>query len=101
MPESPHDHPYGPPWWGGRYGHGRGSRPPWWPQNEPFPPSGPRAWRGMRRHFARRIGLFLLLFFGLMFAVNALAFGLISGMFDGPRGRGFGPAALVLGLGLL
>jgi two-component system sensor histidine kinase BaeS len=55
----------------------------------------------MRRHFARRVGLFLLLFFGLMFAVNALAFGLISGMFDGHRGRGFGPAVLVLSLGLL
>jgi signal transduction histidine kinase len=55
----------------------------------------------MRRHFARRVGLFLLLFFGLMFAVNALAFGLISGMFDGDRDRGFGPAVLVLGLGLL
>jgi two-component system sensor histidine kinase BaeS len=55
----------------------------------------------MRRHFARRVGLFLLLFFGLMFAVNALAFGLISGMFDGEKDRGFGPAVLVVGLGLL
>ena len=55
----------------------------------------------MRRHFLRRVGLFLLLFFGLMFAVNALAFALVSGLFDGDRERAFGPAVLVLGLGLL
>jgi signal transduction histidine kinase len=43
----------------------------------------------------------LLLFFGLMFAVNALAFALISGIFDGDKDGGFGPAVLVLSLGLL
>jgi signal transduction histidine kinase len=55
----------------------------------------------MRRHFARRVGLFLLLFFGLMFAVNALAFGLISRTFDGDKDGGFGPASLILSVGLL
>jgi two-component system, OmpR family, sensor histidine kinase BaeS len=42
-------------------------RPPWWPENEPFPPAGGwEAWGGMRRRFVRRmvvgaLGLFLLL----------------------------------------
>lgn len=34
-------------------------RPPWWPESETWPPQGPEGWRGVRRHFARRIGLFL------------------------------------------
>jgi two-component system OmpR family sensor kinase/two-component system sensor histidine kinase BaeS len=55
----------------------------------------------MRRHFVRRVGLFLLLFFGLMFVVNALAWALISGMFDGERDGGFGPAVVILSFGLL
>jgi two-component system sensor histidine kinase BaeS len=29
-------------------------RPRWWPQNEPWPPQGPEAWRTLRRGFARR-----------------------------------------------
>jgi signal transduction histidine kinase len=55
----------------------------------------------MRRHFARRVAVFLLLFFGLMFVVNALAWGLFSGIFDGERDGGFGPAVVVLTFGLL
>jgi two-component system sensor histidine kinase BaeS len=55
----------------------------------------------MRRHFVRRVGLFLLLFFGLMFVVNALAWGLISGMFHDRGDRAFGPAVVILSFGLL
>lgn len=101
MSEQRHDHPHGPPWWGWKGGHGRAGRPPWWPENEPFPHAGPAAWRGMRRHFVRRVGLFLLLFFGLMFLVNALAWAVISGMFGDGRDRAFGPAVVILSLGLL
>jgi signal transduction histidine kinase len=55
----------------------------------------------MRRHWVRRVGFFLLVFFGLMFAFNALAWVLISGMFDGERDGGLGPGVVVLGFGLL
>lgn len=38
--------------------HRGGHRPPWWPENEPWPPrEGPYAWRRHRTHFARRMGL--------------------------------------------
>jgi signal transduction histidine kinase len=44
-------------------------RPPWWPEDEAWPPTGPRhAWRGWRGRFFRRVGCFfgflLLLSFG-------------------------------------
>jgi len=44
-----------------RWGPWRG-RPPWWPEDEPWPPAGPsgtQAWQRMRRHFLRRALLFL------------------------------------------
>jgi two-component system OmpR family sensor kinase/two-component system sensor histidine kinase BaeS len=41
-------------------------RPPWWPEDEPWPPHGPpgpRAWRQMRGRFFWRVGgLFVLMF---------------------------------------
>ncbi len=38
----------GPPW-------RRGARPPWWPENEPWPPAGPGAvWQHVRRRFLLR-----------------------------------------------
>ena len=91
-----------------RFRHGSGfgggpwrrSRPPWWPEGEPFPPTGPTAWRGMRRRFLRRVGLFVAVFFGLVFAANAIAVALLSGRFGpGPR-RGFGAPVAILGLAL-
>jgi signal transduction histidine kinase len=76
--------------------HGPGFRPPWWPENEPFPPQrGPRQWRGRRRWFLRRVGFVFLLFFGLMFAANALAVALISRSGDHRRVL---PIAWVIGL---
>lgn len=51
--------PCGPPPWVRWRG-----RPPWWPEDEPWPPAGPSgAWQRMRRHFLRRA---LLFFAGLV-----------------------------------
>jgi two-component system sensor histidine kinase BaeS len=36
--------------------HGTDMRPPWWPQDQPWPPAGGQGWRRSRRHIARRIG---------------------------------------------
>jgi signal transduction histidine kinase len=55
------------------------TRPPWWPEGEPFPPRPDQAhWRGPRRWFLRRVGFILLLIFGLMFAANVLAVAIVS-----------------------
>lgn len=46
------------PW---RRGAHRGSRPPWWPEDEPWPPRGrpaTEAWRRMRGRFLRRAVVF-------------------------------------------
>lgn len=43
-------------------------QPPWWPVDEPWPPTGPpnaRAWRKMRGGFFRRVGVLLALVFAL------------------------------------
>src|SRR5438874_11385766 len=82
-------------------GHGPHFRPPWWPENEPFPPRGPGAWPGMRRRFARRIGLGFVLFFALMFAASALAVGVVSHVFGRHHHRGFVPTAALLGIVLV
>jgi two-component system OmpR family sensor kinase/two-component system sensor histidine kinase BaeS len=55
-----------------------GFRPPWWPENESFPPSDPHRWLGARRWFLRRIAVFFLLFFAVMFAANAIAVAVLS-----------------------
>ncbi|HYT29167.1 MAG TPA: HAMP domain-containing sensor histidine kinase [Actinomycetota bacterium] len=89
----------GPPWAGP--GRGPGFRPPWWPENEPFPPAGRGGWAARRGRFARRAGLVLALFFGLTFASSALAVALLSGALGLGRHRGLAVVAGVLGLGLL
>jgi signal transduction histidine kinase len=86
--------------------HGRGSgprgfRPPWWPENEPFPPRGPGSWSGARRHFLRRVGLIVFAFFGITFLASALAVAAISGVLGLREHRGLVPAAAILGLLLL
>ena len=55
----------------------------------------------MRRRFARRLALAVGLFFGLMFAANALAIAVFGGAFGHGEHRGFGPALAILGLGAL
>jgi signal transduction histidine kinase len=52
-------------------------RPPWWPENEEWPPRDPRAWRymGRRNPFFRRMGCVFLIFnligFVLLFSISA------------------------------
>src|SRR2546425_860642 len=89
------------PWARREFRGGPGFRPSWWPENEPFPPRGPGAWQGMRRHFVRRLGLAVGLFFGLIFVANALAVALFGGVFEHGQHRGFGAGAAILGVGLL
>src|SRR5690349_6368397 len=54
-----------------------GQRPPWWPENEEWPPRDRRAWRrmGSRNPFFRRIGCAFLIFnligFVLLFSISA------------------------------
>src|SRR5215212_7152421 len=49
----------------------RRPRPPWWPDNEPWPPrGGPHAWRRRRARFTRRIGVL----FALALALVAVGF---------------------------
>jgi signal transduction histidine kinase len=55
----------------------------------------------MRRHFARRMVLVLVLFFGLVFAASALAVVLLSGAFGVEREGGLVVPAAILGLVLL
>jgi two-component system, OmpR family, sensor histidine kinase BaeS len=54
-------------------------RPPWWPENEPFPPRGGWGWGGPPRRFPRRLGLLFALFVLLMFALSGLVFRLLAG----------------------
>lgn len=55
----------------------QGHRPPWWPENEEWPPRDRHAWRniGRRNPFFRRIGCVFLLFnligFVLLFSISA------------------------------
>jgi signal transduction histidine kinase len=54
-------------------------RPPWWPENEEWPPRGPRQWRRMGRHspFFRRLGCLFAFFNLLAFAFFFLIAGFI------------------------
>jgi two-component system sensor histidine kinase BaeS len=91
-----HDHPHGPPWggppWRGGWG---GGKPPWWPEDEEWPPRGPEAWRGMRRRFLRKFvigfGIFLAAIVGLSWFLGAVVFG-----GDEHRGPFFFPFGLVV-----
>jgi signal transduction histidine kinase len=55
----------------------REHRPPWWPENEEWPPRDPRQWRmmGGRNPFFRRMGCVFLIFnligFVLLFSISA------------------------------
>jgi two-component system sensor histidine kinase BaeS len=100
-----------------------GGRPPWWPEDEPFPPEG--GWRGgppwagggsrwggagsrgggPRRRFPRRVGLLVALFLGFAFLATGALFRLLwggGGFGPGSAGRGWnGPPFGLLVLGLL
>jgi signal transduction histidine kinase len=79
----------------------RGFRPPWWPENEPFPPRGGGPWSGAPRHLLRRVGLIVFALFGITFLASALAVAAISGVLGLGEHRGLVPAAAILGLLLL
>ncbi len=79
----------------------RGFRPPWWPENEPFPPRGPGPWGGARRHVLRRVGFIVFALFGITFLASALAVAAISGVLGLREHRGLVPVAAILGLLLL
>ena len=69
----------------------RGRRPPWWPEDEPFPPEG-GPWRGMRGHFLRRLAIGFGVFFLFVFLIGWLGAALGGGWFDrGGEHRGFFP----------
>jgi len=64
----------------------QGQRPPWWPENEEWPPADRHSWRRMGRHnpFFRRLGcifvifnFFGFLFFGSVIGLILNAFGII------------------------
>jgi len=59
----------------------RRRQPPWWPDNEPWPPRfGPGAWRYRRTRFERRVSLLFLVCVLLMFAgANAVVSWLLPG----------------------
>ena len=79
MPDHEHRHP-----------HGRGFRPPWWPEGEGFPPAGDQ-WRAMRGQFLRRIAIGIGLFFLFVFVIGWLGAWFGAGGFrhTGPRERFF------------
>src|SRR5574341_778508 len=60
-----------------------GHRPPWWPENEEWPPRDPRHWRRVGRHnpFFRRLGCLFLLFNLVTFAVFAGIVGFVLNLF--------------------
>ncbi len=99
-----------------------GFRPPWWPEGEPFPPEGGGHWRGpgggpwgggpgggpwggpwggRGRGFARRLGLLLAVWLGLVFAASALAVVVVSGALGIGARRGVLLPAAAAGLVLL
>ncbi|MBU6423150.1 MAG: HAMP domain-containing histidine kinase [Chloroflexota bacterium] len=65
---------HGPPPWFGRRWHGE--RPPWWPQNEEWPPRG--RWHGPSRRFAARLALTALAVLLLIDLALALVASLIA-----------------------
>jgi two-component system, OmpR family, sensor histidine kinase BaeS len=87
----PGGHGHGPPWRGGPpWGNGK---PPWWPEDEDWPPRGPEAWRGMRRHFARKFVFVLAVFLAAIVGLSAL---IGSFMFRGGHRGPFFPFGIVV-----
>ncbi len=91
----------GPP----RSGHwppfrGGAGRPPWWPDDEPWPPAGPPgtgAWRRIRRHFFRRAVVFLAAVVVLTAGVSTLVQWGVASLLGLPgRAGGAGGAAVLL-----
>jgi two-component system, OmpR family, sensor histidine kinase BaeS len=93
-----HEHDHGPPWGGPPWRGGPpwgGGKPPWWPEDESWPPRGPEAWRGMRRHFVRKFVVILGLFFAAIVGLSALIGALVFRGHAHARGP-FIPLGIVL-----
>jgi two-component system sensor histidine kinase BaeS len=71
-PDWPGRDPGGPPWRGGRGWRREGGRPPWWPENETFPPQDRAGWRRLRRRFLVRAAVFAVVVLSLLFGLSAL-----------------------------
>lgn len=79
----------------GRWRHGWGPprrRPRWWPENEPWPPQGPEAWRTLQRGFIRRAALFIGFVLLLLFVLAVAFVWLVTRAF----GTGFTSAILTI-----
>jgi signal transduction histidine kinase len=76
-------------------------RPPWWPENEAWPPRSATAWRrSAGRLFVRRVVLVLAALLFLIIAANVLVFSL-PGPFREAHGGRFGKFPGFIGLVLL
>ena len=67
-------------------------RPPWWPENEPFPPR--RRFRRGPRPWLRLVGCFVLAVFGVAFLAGGFLGAVFGGWPQGP-GPGFHPFFLL------
>jgi signal transduction histidine kinase len=92
MPWQPSDAHRSGGWGRGGWGPPGGRRrPPWWPENEPWPPEGPEAWRRLRRRFASRAIVFAVVSLlvvaavvsGLVWLVHLLSSSGVIGIFPG------------------
>lgn len=84
------DHGWGPP--------GRHGRPPWWPEDEPFPPRPGQGWQGPPRRVVRRFVVAVVAFLLLVVAVAATVVALLGRALadDGRTGGSALVAALLL-----
>ena len=84
----------GPPW----RRRGQPQRPPWWPEDQPFPPHDER-WRGIQRRMMRRIVIGLV---ALFLIVNVVAWSIFKAgsHWHGGSGNGGGPPWFVPFFGL-
>lgn len=67
------------------YRYGPRRPPSWWPENEPWPPRGPHAWRARRRFVRRASGIFFVLMFLSVFGAVRLLSLLFRPWAYGPR----------------
>jgi signal transduction histidine kinase len=72
----------------------RGGPPPWWPENEPWPPAD---WRTAQRMFLRRLGCFLVVLALIIFVLPVFVVGLFTG-FDVPSHRPSGGPPPFIGI---
>ncbi|HET7082775.1 MAG TPA: ATP-binding protein [Candidatus Limnocylindria bacterium] len=78
-----------------RWGYRGEHRPPWWPEDEAWPPTDEEGRRRVRSHFRRRMGCFFL----FMFLVVASLVGFVAYLIGSALGAGrSAPGAILIGL---